>query len=212
MIGSSVRAIAEFVRRHRVLSAVVVCIIAAAAFAVFLAANAPDTSGVRVAACLEADGECIQFPTVDGTNLNGQAFVLPVDFTGDINLVIVSFEEAQTVRAASWLPLARELAVAKPAFAYYSVPVLPSVNLLLRGVISGGMLLLIPDPDVRDVTIMLFLDDIDVFLRALAIPNRDTIQAFLVSDAGSILWRASGEYTNGSGAALRTAVEDAAVP
>lgn len=199
-----------FVRRRQLLSGLVTLIvIALAVLIVAVIANAPQTSAVRVAACVESTaGDCIRFPSVTGTNLLGEVFVLPDGFTGDYNLILLSFDEGQTARMAAWLPVARELAAADPRFAYYSLPALKSVNPLVRAAIVGGMIVLIPDESVRALTIMLFLEDKDAFLAALAIETLDAPQALLLNPSGEIVWRATGDYSDSAAHDLRRAVED----
>lgn len=196
-----------FVNRHRLLSAVaLVAFAGVAALIVVFAASAPAASGVEASACVETNGACIHFPSVIGTNLNGRETALPEDFAGAVNFVVLSFEEEQTARAAAWLPVAQEMAAEYPGFAFYSVPVLPSVNAIIRGFIMSGMLVLIPDESNREITVMLFLDDIDALLSALAIPDRAALQLFLVNADGSIHWRTAGDYTDAAANALRIVV------
>jgi hypothetical protein len=197
----------RFNRRRFILAAILVIGVAAfAAFAVLNVANAPAASGVEVADCLQADGgACIRFPLVTGTNLLGETLNLPEDFA-PLTLVLMSFDEAQTARTAAWLPLAQELAEQHPTFAYYNVPTLKSVNALVRVAITGGMVLAVPQ-EVHAVTVMLFLEEKQLFLDALGIPDIDQPQAFLLNDAGEVIWRMRGDYSDEAAASLRTAGE-----
>ena len=171
-------------------------------------ANAPEASGVRVSSCIESDGgACIKFPAVTGTNLLGTTYDLPQDFGGTHNLVVISFDEEQTVRAEGWLPLARELAEQTPDFAYYSLPTLKAMTPLVRGIITGGMNVVIPDEQLREITIMLFLDDLDAFLSGLSINDTSQLHLFLLNAAGEVIWQASGDYSDESGTDLRAAVD-----
>lgn len=199
-----------FVRGHKTLSILTVAIgLGLIGLLLAYAASAPDASSVRVSACLEADGgTCIRFPAVSGTNLLGTAYALPQDFTGDYNLVVLSFDENQTVRAEGWLPLARELADQNRDFAYYSLPTLKAMTPLVRGIITGGMSVVIPDEHLRSVTIMLFLDELDTFLSGLAITDTDNLQIFLLNAAGEVLWRASGDFNEAAGNELGVFVKN----
>jgi hypothetical protein len=203
--------LATFFRGHKALTAVMAVtgfVLIGLLFAYI--ANAPEASSVRVSSCIESDGGvCIKFPAVTGTNLLGAAHDLPQDFAGSYNLVVISFDEDQTVRAEGWLPLARELAEQNPDFAYYSLPTLKAMTPLVRGIITGGMNVVIPDEHLREITIMLFLDDLDSFLNGLSITDTNGLQVFLLNAAGEVIWRASGDYSETSGAALRTALEAA---
>lgn len=201
--------IATFFRGHRALTAIT-AVIAVVLIGLLLAyvANAPEVSGVRVSTCLESDGgTCIRFPAVSGTNLLGTAYDLPQDFAGTYNLVVISFDEEQTVRAEGWLPLARELAEQNPDFAYYSIPTLKAMTPLVRGIITGGMNVVIPDEHLREITIMLFLDDLDAFVNGLSITDRNGLQVLLLNASWEVVWQASGDYSETAGNNLRSALE-----
>lgn len=203
-----------FLRHHPLLSGLAALIaIALAILIVVVIASAPASTAVRVASCVEsAAGGCIRFPSVTGTNLLGDVFALPAGFSGEYNLILLSFDEGQTARMAAWLPVAQELAADHPQFAYYSLPALKSVNPLVRAAIVGGMIVLIPDESVRAVTIMLFLEDKDAFLAALAIETLDTPQMLLLNPSGEIVWRATGDYSDSAAHDLRRAVESVLRP
>lgn len=202
--------ITSFFRGHRTLTALT-AIIAVVLIGLLLTyvANAPEASGVRVSSCIESDGgACVKFPAVSGTNLMGTVYDLPQGFGGAYNFVVLSFDEEQTVRAEGWLPLARELADQLPDFAYYSLPTLKAMTPLVRGIITGGMSIVIPDEHLRQITIMLFLDDLDSFLNGLSINDTSQLHLLLLNAAGEVIWQASGDYTDAAGNDLRTALDD----
>jgi hypothetical protein len=202
-------AFGAFMRGHKgftIATAIIGIVLIGLVFA--YAANAPESSGVRVLSCIESDGgACVRFPAVSGTNLLGTAYDLPQDFAGAYNLVVISFDEEQTVRSEGWLPLAREIAERNPDFAYYSLPTLKAMTPLVRGIITGGMNVVIPDEHLREITIMLFLDDLDAFLSGLSISDTSQLYLFLLNAAGEVVWQASGDYSDASGNALRAAAE-----
>lgn len=181
---------------------VIVGIVAAALILLFT--RAPDASGVAIdeTAC----ESCLPFPQISGENLPGDLFQLPADFAGETVLVIVPFDEEQQVSAASWLPLARELAESQPDYAYYNVPVFPGMSAPLRTIIRTGMSITITDADLRERTITVFLEDLDAFLTALEISNTDAMQVFLLNRERAVIWRGAGGYDDAQGAALRAAV------
>ena len=146
---------------------------------------------------------CVRFPTVSGDNLPGQTFNLPADFQGKSTLVIVPFDENQQVEAQTWLPIARELAQAHPDFTSYNVPVFPSMAAPMRAIVRGGMSFSISDSTLRALTITVFLDNRDQFLAALKLANAESMAVFLVNDAGDVLWRGAGAYSEVQGDALR---------
>jgi hypothetical protein len=174
----------------------------------FLISRAPALSSVEVSSqpCIASGDICLRFPTISGDNLPGEAFNLPTDFAGERTLVIVPFDEEQQVNAATWLPLAKEIAASNPDFAYYNVPVFPGMAAPVRAFIRAGMNFTIGDADLRALTITVFLDDRDVFLAALDVPNPDSMQVFLLNKDGEVLWRGAGEYDEAQGEALRAMV------
>lgn len=181
---------------------VLVGILAVALYLLF--ARAPDASGVETNAA--ACESCLPFPQISGENLPGDLFQLPGGFAGEKVLVIVPFDEEQQVSAASWLPLARELANSEANFAYYNVPVFPAMSAPLRTIIRAGMSITITDAELRERTITVFLEDLDAFLTALEIPNADAMQVFLLNSERAVIWRGAGSYDDAQGADLRAAV------
>jgi hypothetical protein len=177
-------------------------IVLVAAYLLFT--RAPQSSSVEI----RGDGcdSCLRFPEISGENLPGESFQLPNDFISENVLVIVPFDEAQQVSASSWLPLARELAASQPDFAYYNVPVFPRMSAPLRTIIRTGMNITITDADLRALTITVFLENRDVFLAALQIPNVDTTQVFLLNRDRDVIWRGAGEFSEVQGESLRAAL------
>lgn len=175
---------------------------------VLIERSAPALSQVNTSGrpCITAAEACLRFPVVTGDNLPGESFLLPADFDGDLMLVIVPFDERQQINAQTWLPLARDLAETDPGFAYYNVPVFPSMAAPLRVLIRGGMSLTITDESLRDVTITIFLEDLDQFLSTLSIPDTEAMQVFLLNGDGEVLWRGAGAFSEEQGDALRAAL------
>jgi hypothetical protein len=201
----------EFIRRHKILfGALLIAIAAIVTFIIVNINRSPTASDVAVSECIRADGgACIRFPSVTGTNLLDETLNLPDDFEG-LTFVVVSFDEGQTSDTIDWLPLAQELATEHPRFSYYNIPVLNEVAPLMRAFISRGMTLIVPS-DHHAITVMLFLEDKQLFLDALFIPDVDEPESFLLNDAGEVIWRMRGDYSDEMGASLRAAVEACAI-
>jgi hypothetical protein len=134
------------------------------------------------------------FPLVSGFNLNRQEFIFPQDFEGDLNLIIVPFQQYQQQIVNTWIPFAQEAEVTFPGFIYYELPTIYEMPVLSRTFINEGMRAGIPDQTARERTITLYLDK-SKFKSALDIPNENDIYLFLVDQNGEILWRANGAYT-----------------
>jgi hypothetical protein len=134
------------------------------------------------------------FPTVSGQNLEGRRFILPRDFEGERSVVLVAFQQWQQYTVNDWLPHIKTLAQRDPALRYYELPTLPQFNPVRQWMLNNGMKMGIPDLHTRETTITLYLD-LAAFCRALAIPNLEQVELFLVTRAGDILWRERGAYT-----------------
>ncbi len=173
-----------------------------------MSGRAPALSGVGTTQrpCAAGASACLTFPVMSGQDLVGDPFQLPADFQGKANLVLVPFDEDQTVKAQSWLPFARQLAATDPNFRSYNVPIFPSMAAPMRALIRAGMSVTIGDEALRAVTITVFLDDRDAFLKTLGIPNTNAMQVFLLDNEGRVLWRGAGVFSDEQGAAVRALV------
>ncbi len=168
---------------------------------------APPASEVGLHRCIADDGgDCLRFPQIRGLNLNGEPRILPDDFGGQLNLVVIAFTEDQLLEAQAWLPQAQALAKQRPNFVYYSLSVLPDIDPTARLFVLAGLTLLIPDEALRDVSFLAYLEDMDAFLGALNIANREAIVALLLDENDEIVWRADGAYNEETGAALADVV------
>ena len=135
-----------------------------------------------------------QFPVVSGYNLNRQEFEFPRDFEGELNLVIVPFQQYQQTIGNTWLPFAQEVEASFPGFVYYELPTIYEMSALSRTFLNECMRAGIPDETARQRTITLYLDK-EAFRSALDIPGENDVHLFLVDPDGNILWRTTGQYT-----------------
>lgn len=136
------------------------------------------------------------FPVVSGFNLNRQELEFPRDFQGNFNLVIIAFQQPQQAVVNTWIPFVQELEEKFPGFIYYELPTIYEMLAFSRTFINEGMRAGIPDQTARERTITLYLDKA-TFKSALDISSEGEIHLFLVDHNGSILWRNSGEFTEG---------------
>jgi len=134
------------------------------------------------------------FPLVSGFNLNRQEIEFPRDFEGELNLIIVPFQQYQQQIVNTWIPFAQETEATFPGFIYYELPTIYEMPVLSRTFINEGMRAGIPDQTARERTITLYLDK-SKFKSALEIADENDITLFLVNRNGEILWRANGAYT-----------------
>ncbi len=136
----------------------------------------------------------MKFPAVTGTNLAGRKFALPADFEGKVNLVMIAFQRFQQSMVDSWLPTAKRLAETIPHLHYYELPTIRRGHPLFRWWLDNVMQAGIPNKELRQITITLYLDK-EAFRKSLEIPHEKTIQVMLVNPQGEVLWRTEGAYT-----------------
>lgn len=133
------------------------------------------------------------FPTVTGSNLEGQRFTLPRDLAGELNLLFIPFQRWHQDWVDSWVTTAQQLVATYPGLRYYELPTLPQMNPFARMSIDFGMKMGIPDRAARSATITLYLDK-ERYRQALEIQSEQTITLLLVERSGEILWRAEGPF------------------
>jgi len=147
----------------------------------------------------------LQFPTVTGSNLQREKLNLPQDFEGELNLVLIAFQQWQQSRVDTWLPFARQLEKTHSGVRYYELPTIQRLNTLARTFINEGMRAGIPDPVARERTITLYLDK-RAFQEALQLPGEEDIHVLLLDRQGRVLWRAEGAFTAKDGESLAAAI------
>lgn len=156
---------------------------------------------------LQVTGDQSKFPVVSGFNLNRQELVFPRDFEGQLNLVLVAFQQSQQAAVNTWLPLAQNLESEIPGFMYYELPTIYEMPSFSRTFINEGMRAGIPDQTARERTITLYLDK-EAFKSGLGISSEDEISLFLVARDGKIYWRNTGIYTDIKANELQAELEE----
>ncbi len=146
--------------------------------------------------------DALYFPEIDGVTLDNVAQVLPRDFKGRLNLVLLAFRRGQQLEIDSWLPELRQLALSRPGFDYYEVPVIGPQIAPLRWVIRKGMSAKITPPEKRLRTILIFSAKAPL-LKILEITSEETIVVLLLDEQGQLLWRSAGPWTEAAGESLR---------
>ena len=136
----------------------------------------------------------IQFPAVAGPDIDGNDFVVPTDFAGDLNLVLMAFIREHQYDVNTWLPHVRELESSRQGFRVYEVPTLWEMSWFRRKRLDFWMSAGIRDPLARATTITLYTD-LQAMQSALAIPDFDTIQVLLVDQDGLVVWRSEGTFS-----------------
>ena len=146
------------------------------------------------------------FPSVEANSLDKERFLLPKDFGGQVNLVLISFAREQQTAVDSWLPAAKQAEQQHSDLRYYELPTTSKENLLYRWWFNSALRSNNTDPALNGRILTLYVSK-GQFLHALCIPNEKQIAVLLVDRSGAVLWQRSGAYTADKAASM-----DAALP
>lgn len=135
-----------------------------------------------------------RLPIVAGRDINGNDFVVPTDFAGDLNLVLMAFAREHQDDVNTWLPHVRELEASSQGFRVYEVPTLWEMSWFQRKRLDFWMSAGIRDPLARATTITLYTD-LQAIQSALEIPDFDSIHVLLVDRDGLVVWRSEGAFS-----------------
>jgi hypothetical protein len=149
----------------------------------------------------------MQFPAVTGSNLQRKKCNLPRDLQGELNVVLIAFQQWQQTQVDTWIPFARQLEESHPGIRYYELPTIRPLNVLARTFINEGMRAGIPDPLARERTITLYVDK-NTFRQALQLPGEDDIYVLLLDRQGQVLWRTEGAFSEEKGESLAAAIRE----
>lgn len=149
-----------------------------------------------------------RFPSVEGSSLEGEHFVLPSDLKGELNVVLVAFTREQQADVDSWTPFLKTAVESRHEVRVYEIPTLGRRYRLMRPFIDGGMRRGIPDAAVRAATITLYIDK-SPFRESLRLPDEDRIYVLLVDKQGRVYWRGDGRFNERAGAELVRHIDEA---
>ncbi len=131
------------------------------------------------------------FPEVEGTNLDGQEFVLPRVFEGKLNIVFVAFQREQQLAVNTWLPTATLLEDLHKGLRYYELPIHSCINPIVRWFLNRAMRVGIRYPGSREKTIALYINK-DLFRKALDISGEDNIHILVLNEEAQVVWHSQG--------------------
>lgn len=134
------------------------------------------------------------FPTVEGKNLQGTNYLLPKDFSGKVNVVILAFERSQQQDVNTWFVPLQKLSGQYNDLNFYEVPVITTYNFFYRLWINNGMKFGIHDGGVHRRTIVVYTDQ-EAFLKALE-TDPHSIYLLVLDQSGKILWQTEGSYSS----------------
>lgn len=142
-----------------------------------------------------------QFPAVRATSLDGTRMNLPSDFSGQFNLVIISFAREQQQQLDGWISAARKIEASHSEFHFYELPTMSRQNLLYRWWFDEALRSETADRDLRRRILTLYVNK-RTFKKSLGIDSEKRVVAILVDSKGHVYWRADGAYRDGDMAAI----------
>lgn len=151
------------------------------------------------------------FPSVEANSLDKDRYLLPKDFGGQVNLVMISFAREQQAAVDTWLPAARQAEEQHADLRYYELPTTSKENLLYRWWFNSALRSNNTDPALNGRILTLYVSK-SAFLHALHIPNEKKIAVLLVNRTGQVLWEAEGVYTPAKAASMAAALPQTTAP
>jgi hypothetical protein len=136
-----------------------------------------------------------QFPAIQATSLDGAHMNLPANFSGELNLVIISFAREQQQEVDSWIPTARKIESVHSQFRFYELPTMSRENLLYRWWFDEALRSNTTEKDLRSRILTAYVNK-HAFKKSLKIENEKRVVAILVDQKGQVYWRADGSYTD----------------
>lgn len=148
------------------------------------------------------------FPKLTASNLEKQRFVLPRDFAGDRNIVVIAYKRRQQADVDTWAPWLNRTEANRPTVRWYELPTISKTTGMVMGwFIDRGMRRGIKDIEQRKRTITLYLDK-ERFRHVLGLPDsEDEIQILVVTRRGGVLGRVSGRFTPEKAARIAAALK-----
>ena len=156
----------------------------------------------------------MDFPTLDGTALDGTPMRLPGGLPAQRTLVLCAFRQRQQAQVDRWIARAVDdlgvpaTTLGLPADAPRAVIEVPCLGRRWRPArrfIDGGMATSIADPAVLARTVTVYAD-VGAILRALGADGPDEVLARVVERDGTIAAAAAGEPAGAGWAAIAAAL------
>jgi hypothetical protein len=146
-----------------------------------------------------------QFSPIQAISLDGAHMDLPANFSGQLNLVIITFAREQQQQVDSWIAAARKIEASHSQFRYYELPTMSRENLLYRWWFDEALRSNTTDKDLRSRILTAYVNK-HTFKKSLDIENEKQVVAILVDSKGHVYWRADGAYKDADTPALVSAL------
>jgi hypothetical protein len=146
-----------------------------------------------------------EFPEIHATSLDGAKLHLPQDFSGQFNLVLISFAREQQHEVDTWIPVAKQIQAAHKNVSYYELPTTSRGDLLFRWWFDAALRSNTTDKDLRSRTLTAYVSK-HYFQKTLRIASEKRVVAVLVDRMGKVYWRADGACTDQAKLGLQAAL------
>lgn len=168
----------------------------------------PTEDPVPASANVADPDQSLVFPELVGTSLLLDQVRVPSELSGELKLLVVSYDDSQQPDVDEWLPALEDLNEEFPQLAGYYIPLLPKSAADSSIFIIGGMAAVAKSDVDRARTIVVFTN-VEALNQLVNVLDKDTIQLFLLDQNQRVLWHGSGIYDENTREALRTAIEAA---
>ena len=145
------------------------------------------------------------FPPLTSYSLDKTKLLLPGDFAGQLDLLLISFKPEQRTDIDTWMPVAQALQHTNFNFRWYRMPVSGPENFVFRWWENSSMRSDETDPETWPWIVPLYVEK-NSFRRSLQISGERQIVVMLVDKQGRVLWHADGTLTPDKRTSLAAAV------
>jgi len=134
------------------------------------------------------------FPALSGTTLSDVDMALPQDFTSTYTVVFLPLQQDHEATFRTWETYIKSVQETKQAVDFFQVFPLGDMNFFLKGIIGGAMKGAFDD--VVKARSMLLFEDVEPILSSFYVTD-DSIMHILLVKNDQIVWRSTGEWTQG---------------
>ncbi len=149
-----------------------------------------------------------QFSVVNGENLDGDTLTMPIDFSGELNLIVMPFDRNQQSSAINWLLTFQAIIAQHPQVNYYSIAALENLAPAIRFLVVQGLNVAVTDTEVRERTFVLFLENQQSFVDALGDGDMSEMRVLIVNREGQVLWQYIGTFSETAGFQIQAAIDE----
>jgi hypothetical protein len=142
-----------------------------------------------------------ELPSAEVEALDRNVFTVPDAFSGNANLVVMSFARDQSDALDAWYEAGDGVAGVTP----YRLLLMGGVPRAVRGIVEKAMRKAVPGSDAQS-RYLLYYGDGDAYLEQLGLTDTSQVLVMLVDGTGRARWTHRGPVDDDALSALRAAV------